>query len=56
MKVTFKEQGNTLITCDMDAIPRVGDRMIIKSLMVKVDEVLWWVDSPDDTYVQVIVV
>lgn len=58
MKVEYinRENGNLLLKCDMDAIPRVGENIVIKGLGdMKVTKVWWWIESPSNKYVKIYV-
>lgn len=55
MKAKYIKNGNTIATCNMDVIPKEGDDVIIKSRALKVRKILWWIENPSNTYVQIIV-
>lgn len=58
MKVKYIdiENGHLLLKCDMDVIPKEGDKMIIKDQggMI-VTKVWWWIESPSNKYARIYV-
>lgn len=57
MKVEYRDikNGDLLFTCEMDAIPRIGDRVIVNTCLLSVEDVLWWVDNSSEPRVQITV-
>ena len=58
MKVEFRDRtiGRLLLECDMDVIPREGEKIVIKGHgEMTVVKVWWWINSPSDNYVKIYV-
>lgn len=56
MKVEFRDRtiGRLLLKCDMDVIPREGEKIVIKGHEeMTVVKVWWWINSPSDNYVKI---
>ena len=56
MKVEFRDRtvGRLLLECDMDVIPREGEKIVIKGYgEMAVVKVWWWINSPSDNYVKI---
>lgn len=58
MKVEFRDRtiGRLLLTCNMDVIPREGEKIVIKGHgEMTVVEVWWWINSHSGNYVKIYV-
>lgn len=58
MKVEFRDRtiGRLLLECDMDVIPREGEKIVIKGIgEMTVVKVWWWINSHSGNYVKIYV-